>query len=72
MLSDVTNNILITRKCSKCGAEYNIMVTPEENNRINNGALLSEIFDNRSKILQEQVSLNLCDACFTKRNKGRS
>lgn len=72
MLSDVTNNILITRQCSKCGAEYNILVTPEENNRINNGALLDEIFGNRSKILQEQVNLNLCDSCFTKYNNGRS
>lgn len=72
MLNDVTNNILITRQCSKCGAEYNIFVTPEENNRINNGTPLDEIFSNRSKILQEQVNLNLCDTCFAKYKNRRS
>lgn len=61
-----------TVKCSKCGKEFNFILSPKEIKQLNNGKSLKEIFEHKSPILRAQAFNELCDSCYIKYYKEAS
>ncbi len=61
---------MIKLKCNKCGKDYDIRLSKDENELYSQGTPLEELFENRSPILKQQVVTGLCDKCFIKYYKS--